>query len=75
VRKGAGRRIACNNQLRQLGLALRMYVDENPYADGSTRFSKFGTAFDPLNLWPSAMPTPPPTPSSFDALALSGRHR
>ena len=23
----------------------------NTYADGSTRFSKFGTAFDPLNLW------------------------
>jgi type II secretory pathway pseudopilin PulG len=27
--KEAGRRIACNNQLRQLGLALRMYVDDN----------------------------------------------
>jgi len=23
----------------------------NTYADGSTRYSKFGTAFDPLNLW------------------------
>jgi prepilin-type N-terminal cleavage/methylation domain-containing protein len=23
----------------------------NVYADGSTRYSKFGTAFDPLNLW------------------------
>jgi hypothetical protein len=23
----------------------------NTYADGSTRFSKYGTAFDPLNLW------------------------
>ena len=27
--KEAGRRISCNNNLRQLGLALRMYVDEN----------------------------------------------
>ena len=27
--KEAGRRIACNNQLRQLGLALRMYADDN----------------------------------------------
>ena len=23
----------------------------NTYADGSTRYNKFGTAFDPLNLW------------------------
>jgi hypothetical protein len=23
----------------------------NMFADGSTRFNKFGTAFDPLNLW------------------------
>ncbi len=23
----------------------------NTYADGSTRFNKYGTAFDPLNLW------------------------
>ena len=23
----------------------------NTYADGSTRYSKYGTAFDPLNLW------------------------
>jgi prepilin-type N-terminal cleavage/methylation domain-containing protein len=27
--KEAGKRIACNNNLRQLGLAMRMYVDEN----------------------------------------------
>jgi hypothetical protein len=23
----------------------------NTYADGSTRYNKYGTAFDPLNLW------------------------
>jgi prepilin-type N-terminal cleavage/methylation domain-containing protein len=27
--KEAGRRIACNNNLRQLGMAIRMYVDDN----------------------------------------------
>jgi hypothetical protein len=23
----------------------------NTYADGSTRYNKYGTAFDPINLW------------------------
>jgi len=33
------------------GLGTRTGGSNNTYADGSTRFDKFGTAFDPLNRW------------------------
>ena len=33
------------------GVGTRTGGSNNTYADGSTRFSKYGTAFDPLNLW------------------------
>ena len=47
----------------------------NTYADGSTRYDKYGTAFAPLNRGPPATRTASPTPSASDALALGIRRR
>src|SRR5438270_8573897 len=49
--KEAGRRIACVNNIRQLGIALKMYADD---ADGLYPVRSVGTA--PLGpRWPGAL--------------------